>query len=46
MILTDNEVANAMKDIDDSGDNNVAFDEMLDWLRTKGVWDEAKVGLP
>jgi Ca2+-binding EF-hand superfamily protein len=44
--LSDKEVVNAMKDIDDSGDNNVAFAEMLDWLTAKGVWDPAKVGFP
>jgi Ca2+-binding EF-hand superfamily protein len=44
--LTDKEVVNAMKDIDDSGDNNVAFEEMIDWLQKKGVWDEEKIGLP
>lgn len=46
MSLTDKEVVNAMKDIDDSGDNNVAFEEMIDWLQKKGVWDEEKIGLP
>ena len=44
--MSDKEVGNAMKDIDDSGDNNVAFDEMLEWLKNKGVWDPDKVGLP
>ena len=46
MSLSDKEVVNAMKDIDDSGDNNVAFEEMIEWLRSKSVWDEEKVGLP
>ena len=44
--LSDKEVGNAMKDIDESGDNNVGFHEMLDWLKAKGVWDEEKVGMP
>lgn len=46
MTLSDKEVGNAMKDIDESGDNNVGFHEMLDWLKLKGVWDEEKVGMP
>ena len=46
MHLTDKEVDNAMKDIDESGDNSVGFDEMLAWLESKGVWSEQKVGLP
>ena len=44
--LSDKEVSNAMKDIDESGDNNVGFEEMIDWLQAKGVWDEQKIGLP
>ena len=44
--LSEKEVKNAMKDIDEGGDGTIGFQEMLDWMISKGLWHPDKVGLP
>merc|ERR1712093_500155 len=37
--LSDEETAQAMLDMDDSGDGACSYEELLEWLERKGLWD-------